>query len=629
MSTGSLQPRCRADGCPSPRSIPGGRVAAVIRPLLATLVVMALASAGCDTTLTPPPTSLDAHVHEDAAHEVSVDVRDVVRPPDAPSRCVNGSPLPYPEASPRLDLDATLGDLSFPTATGAVTLREHYAPCAARPRLLVLRTLGAWSGPSQHAAAHTGRLLAHPQADRVTLVDLLALGPDNTPATPADLAAWSALYDRVPTALAVDPDYRFRALYLTAGELPLYAFIDTRSRRVYRVLTVPSSEELAYELTALLAELDGMPRPRAQPPTLYDGRLTADQREMLQAMAPVIAPPPDPTNRYADATLAVSLGARIFRDTALSSSGMVSCGTCHDAAMSFVDGRPQGVGVARGDRNTPTVFGAAYTRWRFWDGRVDTLWAQALGPIENPLEMNLSRLAAVRHVLTTYAADYAAVFGAVPDLSRLPASGAPGDPAWEALPEADRDLVNRHFANIGKAVAAFERTRRPADGRLRPLRHGRGRRAHPRAAQRGSALLHRRVRPVPPRADAHRRQLPQHRDAHRSPRRHARPRAHRRHRGAHDLAVPQRRPLQRRPDAGRRTSRASRRTRRSSARSTRRRSARWRAPGRGATGGPSPSSARWCASTARASRGPPWRGPWASATSTSPASTWTTSPSPS
>jgi len=436
----------------------------VIRPLLATLVVMALASAGCDTTLTPPPTSLDAHVHEDARHEVSVDVRDVVRPPDAPSRCVNGSPLPYPEASPRLDLDATLGDLSFPTATGAVTLREHYAPCAARPRLLILRTLGAWSGPSQHAAAHTGRLLAHPQADRVTLVDLLALGPDNTPATPADLAAWSALYDRVPTALAVDPDYRFRALYLTAGELPLYAFIDTRSMRVFRVLTVPSSEELAYELTALLAELDGMPRPRAQPPTLYDGRLTADQREMLQAMAPVVAPPPDPTNRYADATLAVSLGARIFRDTALSSSGMVSCGTCHDAAMSFVDGRPQGVGVARGDRNTPTVFGAAYTRWRFWDGRVDTLWAQALGPIENPLEMNLSRLSAVRHVLTAYAADYGAVFGAVPDLSRLPARGAPGDPAWEALPEADRDLVNRHFANIGKAVAAFERTRRPPMG---------------------------------------------------------------------------------------------------------------------------------------------------------------------
>jgi cytochrome c peroxidase len=432
-----------------------------MRSLLATLVVMALASAGCDDTPVAPVTGFDARVHDDAAPEAAVDVRDAARPPDAPTRCVNGMPLPYPEASPQIDLDATLGDLSFPTATGTVSLREHYAPCATRPRLLILRTLASWSGPAQHAAAHTGRLLAHPQADRVTLVDLLALGPDNLPATPADLAAWSARYDRAPTALALDPTYRFRALYITAGELPLYAFVDTRSMRVFRILTVPSSEELAYELTALFAELDRMPRPRPPRPTLYDGRLTADQREMLQAMAPVVAPPPDPTNRYGDMTLAVSLGGRIFRDTALSSNGLVSCSTCHDAAMAFVDGRRQGVGVAAGDRNTPTVFGAPYTRWLFWDGRVDTLWAQALGPIENPLEMNFSRLAAVRHVVTTYAADYAAVFGELPDLSRLPERGAPGDPAWEALSEADRALVNRHYANLGKAIAAFERTRRP------------------------------------------------------------------------------------------------------------------------------------------------------------------------
>ncbi|MFO0603014.1 MAG: cytochrome c peroxidase [Polyangiales bacterium] len=424
---------------------------------LATLVVMAVAAAGCDGS-EPPPAGLDAHVH-DAAPDAS-DVRDVARP-DAPSRCVDGVALPYPDAPPAIDLGVTLPDLTFATAAGAVSLREHYAPCAARPRVLVLRTMTAWSGPSQQAAAHTARVLDHPLADRVTLVDLLALGPDDTPATAADLPAWAARYDRPPHALALDPGYRLRTLYLSAGELPLYAFVDTRTMVVAHVLPNPTREEVAWQVTAMVAELDGLPRPRMDPPALHDGRFTDDQMELMRAMVPVVAPPPDPTNRYEDHPLAASLGARIFRDTMLSSNGMVSCSTCHDAATAFVDGRPQAVGVARGDRNTPSVVAAAYTRWRFWDGRVDTLWAQALGPIENPLEMNSSRLAAVRRVVTAYADDYIAVFGAVPDLSRLPASGRPGDPAWEALPAADRALVDRHFANLGKAVAAFERTRRP------------------------------------------------------------------------------------------------------------------------------------------------------------------------
>jgi cytochrome c peroxidase len=370
-------------------------------------------------------------------------------------------PAPYPAPAPALDVGRPLPDFTFTTAGGTVSLREHYTPCAERPKLLVLRTLAAWSGPSQHAAAHTARLHAHPQAQRLTLLDLLALGPDNTPATRADLSAWAARYDQPPHTLAIDPDYRLRALYVSAGELPLYVFVDPRTMEVLRVLTVPSREDLDHTITALLAELDGLPRPPAPRPMLYDGRFTSDQMELIRAMVPVGAPPPDPTNRYEHETLAVSLGARIFRDTALSSNGRVSCATCHDATRVFTDGLPQGVGVAPGDRNTPSIVAAAYTRWRFWDGRVDTLWGQALGPIENPLEMNFSRIAAVRHVLTTYAADYEAVFGPLPDLSRLPLQGRPGDPSWEALSPEERSLVDRHFVNIGKAIAAFERTRRP------------------------------------------------------------------------------------------------------------------------------------------------------------------------
>ncbi len=428
----------------------------MIRAALVCPLVLALA-AGCASA---PPSSSAPGDAGDAA--VMGDASTDAGRADGRPRCVEGVGLPYPEAPASIDVGRALPALTFATASGAVSLTEHYTPCATRPRLLLLRVLAAWSGPARHAAAHAGRILAHPQADRVTLIDLLALGPDNTPATPADLARWSARYDQPPHALAVDPAYALRALYLSAGVLPLYVFVDPRTMQVVRELTLPSREEVEYAIAGTLAEFDRIPRPRAPRTTLYDGRFTGDQMEMLREMVPAGAPPPEVTNRVADDPRAAALGRRLFLDPGLSSSGTVSCATCHDPERAFTDGRPLAVGAGMGDRNTPGVVGAAYTRWRFWDGRVDTLWAQALGPIENPREMNGSRVAAVRHVALRYAAEYAEVFGAAPDVSTLPVAGRPGDPAWEALPAESRARVDRHFTNLGKAIEAFERTLRPA-----------------------------------------------------------------------------------------------------------------------------------------------------------------------
>ena len=63
-----------------------------------------------------------------------------------------------------------------------------------------------------------------------------------------------------------------------------------------------------------------------------------------------------------------------------------------------------------------------------------------------------------------YKNEYNAVFGAkypFPDLSgfALP-DGKPGDAAYDALAPADRDAVTRVYVNVGKAIAAFERTLR-------------------------------------------------------------------------------------------------------------------------------------------------------------------------
>ncbi|MFO0651844.1 MAG: cytochrome c peroxidase [Polyangiales bacterium] len=430
-------------------------------------ILAALMVAACEsTTATPPDATAPLDVTRDVADAASdrADAPSDARPAsDAPSRCVNGTALPYPEAPAAITEAEAIADLRFETPSGAVNLRDWYAPCAAAPKLLLIRTFAAWSGPSQHAAAHTQRILSHPQADRVAILDVLALGPDNTPATLADLTTWRTRYDAQPTTLAIDPGYRFRSLYLSFGDPPIYTFVDTTTMRVVGVITRPSSVNVANVIARSLAAIDGRPRPTPVTEPPVDGRFNRDEWELIQAMRAPTAPPPDPTNRVADDPRAARFGETLFNDTGFSSNNMVSCASCHASTTLFADGRPHGLGVAEGGRNTPTTLFAPHARWLFWDGRVDTLWAQAIGPIENPIEMQFTRLAAVHRIADRYATEYTAIFGALPELSntaRFPASGMPGMAAWDAMTTEDRDAVNRVYVNLGKAIAAYERTLR-------------------------------------------------------------------------------------------------------------------------------------------------------------------------
>ncbi|MDP3220900.1 MAG: cytochrome c peroxidase [Deltaproteobacteria bacterium] len=312
-------------------------------------------------------------------------------------------------------------------------------------------------------AAHTAALCAPAPAGRVTVLDLLVLGPDNLPATPRDLAAWRPAYDAPADALAIDPGYLFQSLYFGVGQLPIIFLVDPRTMRPLRVLTMPTSDELEFAVAVAMAQLDGLPRPTRPEATLYDGRFSPDQWDIIRAMTPMPPPPPDPTNTFADDPRAAELGRALFSDTALSPSGRVACATCHRPERAFADGLAQGVGVAAGDRNTPSVLFAAWSCWQFWDGRADAPWSQALGPCENPVEIDSSRLLIAHAVADRYAAACAAVFGALPPLgetARFPPSGRPDQGAWEAMAAPDRDAVNRVFANVGKAQEAFERTLR-------------------------------------------------------------------------------------------------------------------------------------------------------------------------
>lgn len=87
----------------------------------------------------------------------------------------------------------------------------------------------------------------------------------------------------------------------------------------------------------------------------------------------------------------VRLGKMLFYEKNLSSDGTVSCGSCHSQAHAFSDPNTFSVGVggATGDRQAMAIFNMAWHNNEFfWDGRAHLLRDQALGPIENPLEMN-------------------------------------------------------------------------------------------------------------------------------------------------------------------------------------------------------------------------------------------------
>jgi cytochrome c peroxidase len=174
------------------------------------------------------------------------------------------------------------------------------------------------------------------------------------------------------------------------------------------------------------------------------------------------AVPPDPTNRVADDERAVALGHRLFFEPRLSSNGKVSCATCHQPDRQFQDGTRLGAGVGTTNRRTMPIAATAYSPFLFWDGRKDSLWAQALGPLESPVEHGGTRAQYARLVAESYRAEYESIFGALPDLSELPAVAGPvSDPkaasAWKSMTESQRDDVTRVYVNIGKAIAAYER----------------------------------------------------------------------------------------------------------------------------------------------------------------------------
>lgn len=164
--------------------------------------------------------------------------------------------------------------------------------------------------------------------------------------------------------------------------------------------------------------------------------------------------PSNPGNAVADNPRAASLGHRLFFDGRMSANGMIACSTCHQPIRQFTDGLPRGVAIGTSKRNTPSIVGTAYSPWLYWDGRKDSQWSQALSPLEDPNEHGGNRNDIIRLIGTdaNYRADYEHLFGDLPDL-HAPAA-------------ANAHEIDRAFANVGKAIAAYERRLRPGPSRF-------------------------------------------------------------------------------------------------------------------------------------------------------------------
>lgn len=181
--------------------------------------------------------------------------------------------------------------------------------------------------------------------------------------------------------------------------------------------------------------------------------------------------PADPSNAVEGKLAAVNLGKQLFFDARMSKNESVSCATCHDPKLQFQDGKPIGQGITQGKMRTMPLGAVAYSPFLFWDGRKDSLWSQALSPLEDKAEQGNTRLGLAHFVASNYKNQYETLFNKMPNLDKLPQDASPlgsmeQQDAWMALPKQARHEISQVFANIGKAIAAYEKTLQFGPARL-------------------------------------------------------------------------------------------------------------------------------------------------------------------
>ena len=268
---------------------------------------------------------------------------------------------------------------------------------------------------------------------------------------------------------------------------------------------------------------------------------TREEWSRVQSLAglPDLEPPPDPSNKYFLLLGAAELGRKLYFDTRLSGTASwvdtlgryapsfrtdkrgdpvnISCATCHDPARYGSDftSMPGNVSIGAGwyDVNAQQTLNAAFFSVLYWNGRTDALWAQAAQVIESGVSMNGDRLNTFWVVANAYRDDYTSVF--CPDSDPAPEGCLPppqdlttdchvtpecfplhGKPVpgkttpFDDMTVDNQRRVTRVLANVGKAIAAYERLLKSGESAFdRFVRDGSGSTELTPAAQRGLKLF--------------------------------------------------------------------------------------------------------------------------------------------
>ncbi len=218
--------------------------------------------------------------------------------------------------------------------------------------------------------------------------------------------------------------------------------------------------------------LSGMALALPSPATCDEPIFDEQERRRILSLSPRPEPPVDQSNRFSNDDRAVVFGRKLFFDPRLSLNKNQSCATCHRQEHGWANAQMVSNEENEFPRNVPTLWNNCFNRWFHWDGGADSAWSQALRPIESPSEMGLDRLSLVRRIVSAsdLRAGYENVFGPadlrVEELRSLPPAARPVpedsqnplNTAWWKIPARSRFAINRAFSNVGKAIAAFERT---------------------------------------------------------------------------------------------------------------------------------------------------------------------------
>lgn len=130
----------------------------------------------------------------------------------------------------------------------------------------------------------------------------------------------------------------------------------------------------------------------------------------------------------------IELGRQLYFDTRLSADNTISCASCHHPNDGYARHTQFGVGIKgqMGGRNSPVSYNRILSSLQFWDGRADSVEAQAVGPIQNPIEMGNTHAACAEclHLVPAYVEQFKSIF------------------------KTDKITIEQ----VGQALASFERT---------------------------------------------------------------------------------------------------------------------------------------------------------------------------